>query len=301
MLTDGLNNSRLLISGWLVAEDRDTPYDGSVRTDNPLRERTTIRVWQLSADLRLTARFGVQMTATVPDVTRSAPITAPNGTTASFSETFSGLGDTSVVAWRRLPVRRGWNVTLNGGVSLPTGKAERPKFRAALSEGSLVPMSRLQRGSGSLDPLLGASVNRLFAGILAPGIRLFASTAARVPIVENKYGLRTGAAWETTLGASREVHWESLIAIVRLGWLHRKQDVFEGTPVLVGGGDWITLTPAVAIGLRGFTAQAEVKVPLWRSLDNRRSMQDTCCSSVSCDASDYFFSMAVPHDAMDFP
>lgn len=270
MLTEGLNNNRLLIGAWLVAEDRDTPYDGSTRTANPLRERTSIRVWQLSADVRLTTKAGVQITATLPDVTRSALVTRPTGEVVNFSENFSGLGDTSLVAWRRLPVRRGWNVTLNAGASLPTGKTERPKFRAALSEGSLVPMSRLQRGSGTVDPLAGASANRLFTRFLHPGVRFLASAAARIPVAENKYGLRTGAAWETSVGASREVKWESLIAIARVGWLHRQHDVFEGTPVLVGGGDWITVTPAVAIGLGAFTAQAELKLPIWRSLDNRQ-------------------------------
>ncbi len=270
MLTEGLNNSRLLIGVWMVAEDRDTPYDGSGKTENPLSERTSIRVWQLSVDVRLTQKSGLQLTGTVPDITRSALVVRTNGETTRFSETFSGVGDTSVVAWWRLPVRRGWNVTVNAGASFPTGKAERPKFRPELSDGSLVPMSRLQRGSGSVDPLIGASANKLFTGILNPGLRLFASTAARLPVAENQYGLRTGAAWETSIGAAREVKWESLIAIARLGWLHRRQDVFEGTPVLVGGGDWITVTPAVAWGFLGFTAQGELKIPVWRSLDNRQ-------------------------------
>ncbi|MDQ3070591.1 MAG: hypothetical protein M3R55_12800 [Acidobacteriota bacterium] len=265
-----MTTNRLLVSGWLVAEDRDTPYDGSTKTDNPLRERTKIRVWLLTADVRLATRSGVQVTATLPDVTRSAVVTRPTGEVFNFSENFSGLGDTSVIAWHRLPVRRGWNVTLNAGASLPTGKTETPKFRRDLSEGSLVPLSRLQRGTGTIDPLFGASVNRVFTGIIPPGVRVFASAAARVPVSESKYGLRTGASWEAGIGGSREVKWESLIAIVRAGWLHREQDVFEGTPVLVGGGDWITLAPSVAVVFKGVTAQVELKVPLWRSLSNRQ-------------------------------
>ena len=48
MLTDGLTQGRRLqISGWLVAEDRDTPYDGSAETPNPLQERTRVRVYLL--------------------------------------------------------------------------------------------------------------------------------------------------------------------------------------------------------------------------------------------------------------
>src|SRR5688572_8561571 len=185
----------MLVGGWLISENRDTPYDGSTETANPLRERTTIRVWLLTADVRLAAKSGVQITAAIPDVTRSAVVTRASGETIDFSENFAGLGDISVIGWHRLPVRRGFNITLNGGVSVPSGKTERPKFRDELSEGSLVPMSRLQRGSGTWDPLAGISINRVFTGILPPGTRLFGSAAVRAPVTENEYGLRTGASW----------------------------------------------------------------------------------------------------------
>lgn len=158
---------------------------------------------------------------------------------------------------------------MNGGVSLPTGKSERPKFREALREGSPVPMSRLQRGSGTYDPLFGVSGNRVFMGLIPPGTRIFMSAAARVPFAENKFGLRTGASWEVGAGGSRELRQAGLghnvIGIVRPGWLHREQDVFEGTPVLVGGGDWITIAPTLAAAFGSFTVQAELTLPIWRS------------------------------------
>lgn len=274
MLTEGLSTNRVLVGGWLVAEDRDTPYDGADETPNPLEERTRIKVWLLTTDLRFTSRAGVQITAAFPDVTRSAVVTRTTGERIQFSETFRGLGDISVVAWRRLPVRRGFNVTINGGVSLPTGKTERPRFRDESVDDSLVPISRLQRGSGTWDPLLGVSVNRVFAGIIPPGTRLFASAAARLPLQENEHGLRTGASWEAGAGGARELRQagfgHNMIGIIRFGWLHRNQDVFEGTPVLVGGGDWLHVAPAIAISFGKFTAQAELRVPLLRSLANRQ-------------------------------
>lgn len=269
MLTDGLTTGRVQIGAWLLAENRDTPYDGSTQTPNPLRERTTIRVWLLTSDLRLTTRAGVQISATVPDITRSAVVQQPTGV-LNFSETFRGLGDTSVIGWYRLPANIGWNVTINGGVSLPTGKTERPRFRAILDEDSLVPVSRLQRGSGTFDPLIGVSANRVFSGIFPPGVRVFTSAAARLPFRENQYGLRTGASWDVGAGASREIQWHWLIAIGRISWLHREQDVFEGTPVLVGGGNWIALAPGVAVVLGKFTVQGEIKFPLHRALANRQ-------------------------------
>jgi hypothetical protein len=268
VLTDGLATGRLQLSGWFLGENRDTPYDGSDQTPNPLQERTKVRVWLLTGDARLTKSFGVQVTATVPDVTRSAVVAGPSST-INFSETFRGLGDTSIVAWHR-SVTAGWHLTLNGGMSIPTGKTERPRFRPDLDEGSLVPLSRLQRGTGTFDPLFGVSMNRVVLGLFPPGTRVFASGAARVPVAENTYGLRTGASWEIGTGASREIHWHYLIGIGRLAWLHREQDVQHGTPILVGGGDWVSIAPAVAIALGKFTLQTEIKLPIYRSLDNRQ-------------------------------
>ena len=92
-----------------------------------------------------------------------------------------------------------------------------------------------------------------------------------MPVAENEFGLRTGASWEIGAGASREVKWHGLVVIGRLSWLHRAQDVFEGMPVLVGGGDWLAFAPSASLTLgETITLQAEMKVPVYRSLDNRQ-------------------------------
>ena len=262
-MTDGVVGSRVKLGAWLVAEDRDAAYDGSTEVENPLRERTQIRVPLLTVDVRLTERFGVQAAATVPDITRTANIPRPTGT-FNFRETFSGIGDTSVIGWYRLRPQNRWNVTLNAGASVPTGRTERPRFRPELEGGSLVPMSRLQRGSGTVDPLFGVNIDRRVQRLV-----IFGSLAARTPLYENTDGLRTGASWEVNGGAARPLGHHRLIGFGRLGWLHRRQDVFTGTPVLVGGGDWLYLTPGIAVQVgKGINAQAEVKLPVYRSLAN---------------------------------
>ena len=269
MLTDGLRDGRVQLSGWIIAEDRDTPYDGSDETANPLQERTRIRVYLVTGDVRITDLFGVQVTTTLPDVTRSAVVQRP-ASTIVFSETFRGVGDTSVIAWQRFVTATGWNVTLNAGVSLPTGKTEQPRFRGIDENDSLIPASRLQRGSGTVDPLVGLSANKVVAGLFPPGTRVFVSGAARVPLAENEFGLRTGASWEIGGGGSREIKFHWLVAIARLSWLHREQDVFDGVPVLVGGGDWIAVAPSAAVNIGPVTVQAEIKLPVYRSLANRQ-------------------------------
>ena len=260
-----MTGSRVKLGAWLVAEDRDRAFDGSDEVDNPLRERTEITVPLVTLDLRLTDRLGIQAAASIPDVTRSAVISRPTGV-VNFSETFSGLGDTSVVGWYKLrPVRR-WYAVINIGGSLPTGKTETPRFRTELQDGSLVPMSRLQRGSGTIDPLVGANVGRRFGTVTG-----FGSIAARLPLYENREGLRTGASFELNAGAARELWNHRFTGLARLGWLHRRQDVFRGTPVLVGGGDWLYFTPGVgALIGKGINVQAEIKLPLYRSLANRQ-------------------------------
>ena len=256
---------RFKVGAWLVGEDRDTAFDGSREVENALRERTRILIPLATFDVRLTDSIGFQVAATVPDVTRTAVIARPNGA-FQYRENFRGLGDTSVLVWYRLrPIRR-WYPMLNFGTSLPTGRTETPKFRSELDDGSLVPVSRLQRGSGSVDPVFGASLTKT----REPWTH-FASVAARTPLSENRDGLRTGASFEINGGAARSV-WTHRVAVFgRIGWLHRQQDVFRGTPVLVGGGNWLYATPGVGIlAGKGLNVQAEVKLPIYRSLANKQ-------------------------------
>jgi len=249
----------------VVSEDRDRAYDGSKEVRNDFEERTQILVPLITLDVRLTERFGVQAAASVPDVTRSG-VVHRGAATVNFSETFSGLGDTSVVTWYKLRPKNGWYAVVNFGGSLPTGRTEVPRFRPELEEGSLVPTSRLQRGSGTFDPLLGANVAKRFGRNTA-----FGSVASRLPIYENGDGLRTGSSWELNGGAARELGTHRLTGIARLGWLHREQDAFQGTPILVGGGNWLYLTPGIAAQIgKGINVQAEVKLPMYRSLANKQ-------------------------------
>ena len=260
-----MTGSRVKLGAWLVAEDRDRAFNGSSEVENPLQERTQILVPLVTLDVAITPRFGLQAAASIPDVTRTAIVPRPAGE-FHFRETFSGLGDISLLSWYRLrPVRR-WVPLVNLGISLPTGKTEAPRFRDELEDGSLVPLSRLQRGSGTVDPVFGVSFN----WGNDPWTR-FVSVAARTPLYENGHGLRTGASFEAGFGVARYLPVRKIGVFARAGWLHREQDVFRGTPVLVGGGNWIYLTPGIGVLVgKGINVQAEVKLPVYRSLSNRQ-------------------------------
>jgi hypothetical protein len=264
-LTEGVAGGRWKIGAWLVAEDRDRAFDGSSEVENPMQERTRILVPLVTVDVGITRRFGMQAAASIPDVQRTAVVPRTTGT-FDFNESFSGLGDTSVLGWYRLDAVKRWTPLMNFGLSLPTGKTERPRFRPELQDGTLVPMSRLQRGSGTFDPIVGLNLN----WGNDPWTR-FVSVAARTPFYENEDGLRTGASMEISAGTARYTPIRKIGVFGRVSWLHRRQDVFRGTPVLVGGGNWIYVTPGVGVLVgNGVNVQAEVKLPLYRSLANRQ-------------------------------
>ena len=230
-----------------------------------MRERTRILIPLVTFSVVINSRFGVQAAANIPDVTRTAVVPRSTGA-LEFSESFSGLGDISVLGWYRLKAVKRWTPLLNVGVSLPTGRTEQPRFRPELQDGNLVPLSRLQRGSGTVDPIL--ALNLTWGN--DPWTR-FVSVAARTPLYENSDGLRTGAVTEISAGAARYTRIRKIGIFGRASWLHREQDVFRGTPVLVGGGDWIYLTPGIGVLVgKGVNVQAEVKLPLYRSLANKQ-------------------------------
>jgi hypothetical protein len=264
-MSDGVMTGRWRASTWIVAERRDRVYDGNRSEANPLDERTAITVPLLSVDYRVTPRFGVQAAVGVPLIARTGVVTRPAGTTA-FRDEVRGLGDVIAGAWYRGGSPGRWSWTANAAVSVPTGATRRPRFRDELEDGSLVPLSRLQRGTGTWDPVFGIAVERPVRGG-----RWVSSLAARTPVAESREGLRTGSSWELGSGWAHTVRSHKVMAFARFDWLHREQDVFNGTKVLVGGGDWLYASPGLAVMVgRGVNVQADVKLPVYRQLANRQ-------------------------------
>jgi hypothetical protein len=121
-------------------------------------------------------------------------------------------------------------------------------------------------GQRDRDPIAGISVERALAGG-----RWVTSVVGRLPFAENKDGLRVGVSSEASTGWARTVGSHRVMAYGRFDWFHREQDTFNGTPVLVGGGNWVYLTPGVAVMVgKGINVQLDVKVPVYRNLANRQ-------------------------------
>jgi hypothetical protein len=264
-MSDGVMTGRLRASNWLVLERRDRVYDGGAREANPLDERTSIAIPLATVEYRLTPRVGLQASVGIPFIARTGVVSRPTGDTA-FRDEVRGLGDLVAGAWYRGGSSGRWGWTVNAAFPMPTGATRASRFRNELDAGSLVPLSRLQRGTGTWDPVFGVSLERAVAGG-----RWVSSAAVRTPIGENRDGLRTGASWELGSGWAHTVKTHKVMAFARVDWLHREQDAFRGTPVLVGGGDWIYASPGIAVMVgRGVNVQADMKVPVYRNLANRQ-------------------------------
>jgi hypothetical protein len=264
-MSDGSMAGRLRVGTWVLNERRDRVYDGSTPEDNPLDERTSITVPIVSVDYRITPKLGVQASTAVPLIARTGVVQRDSGN-IQFRDAVRGVGDSIAGVWYRSGSPSRWSWTLNAALSIPTGSTRAPRFRDQLDNGSLVPLSRLQRGSGTWDPVVG-----LVAEHPVQGGRWVTSVAARLPFRENGDGLRTGVSWEAGSGWAHSVRTSKVMAYGRVDWLHREQDYFNGTPVLVGGGDWIYITPGAAVMVgKGITVQGDVKIPLYRHLANRQ-------------------------------
>ena len=264
-MSDGPMLGRFRVSTFVSSERRDTVYEGSQPDTNPLEERTAITVPIVSLDFRVTPRFGLQASAGIPLIARTGTVQRPTGA-VPFRDEVRGLGDTIVGGWYRGGSPTKWSWTINGGLSLPTGQTRAPRFRSELDDGSLVPLSRLQRGSGTADPVVGVAAEHHVRGG-----RWLTSFVARVPITDNHDGLRVGMSSELGTGWAHIVKSHRVMAFGRVDWVQRQQDVFNGTPVLVGGGHWLYLTPGIAVMVgKGINVQADVKVPVYRNLPNRQ-------------------------------
>ena len=63
-MSDGPMIGRFRVGTFIVSERRGTVYDGSERDANPLDEQTAITVPIISADFRVTTRFGLHASST---------------------------------------------------------------------------------------------------------------------------------------------------------------------------------------------------------------------------------------------
>jgi hypothetical protein len=262
-------------------EVKDRSYKGAHSVANDFDE--TLFVSRTAVDLRygVTDDWSVELTATYPHFTyRLEP---PGGERRKLR--FRGPGDTFVALGRQIvfgderaemppgfpdvpnlpeePPREPVRLALWGGVSLPTGSAEKPNPAVVNQD---VSVSNLQTGTGTFDPF-----GRVRVEVPQKGWTPFAEAAGRFPLYENRYRYRTADSESLSVGAEAPVA-PKLSASLAAMWQRTGRDEFRGSNVGVGGAKWIYLVPALSWDVTASaTIDVGVRVPVWRRTDTKLS------------------------------
>jgi hypothetical protein len=124
------------------------------------------------------------------------PIVVPDGDIHHRNETLVGQGDPWLmgVAGRRIGA---WSAALRGGVAIPLGRTEENPFDLGRRG---LPHQHIQFGTGTWDPLAGASLGRRFGAVMTS-----ASVLARLPVSENRHRYRAGRRLQVTTSADRRL------------------------------------------------------------------------------------------------
>lgn len=269
-------------------EEKGRSYRGRRSVVNDFSE--TLRISRTAATFRygVTDDWSAELELTHPRFAYS--LTPPGG--ARRSRIFRGPGDTSLTIGRMFDLDDGRpapssalpqdvvdaftpramrqdapaehaTLAIWGGLSLPTGHAERPDPRIVTRD---VSVANLQTGTGTFDPILRARVE-----VPQGATRWFAEVGARFPLYENRFDYRTGRAEGIVVGASHALA-PTLRASLSASFQHTVRDSFRGDDAAVGGGRWIYLTPAVAWDLADtVTFDVSVRVTAWRDVETKLS------------------------------
>jgi hypothetical protein len=124
------------------------------------------------------------------------PLVVPGGDIHHRNETLLGPGDPwlMAVAGRRIGP---WSAALRGGITIPLGKTEANPFDLGRRG---LPHQHIQFGTGTWDPLAGASLGRRFGEVMTS-----ATVLARLPVSENRHGYRAGRRVQVVTYADRRI------------------------------------------------------------------------------------------------
>lgn len=122
------------------------------------------------------------------------PITLPGGDIHHRDQTLVGAGDPWLLGVIGRPLG-GWAAAARLGVTLPLGRTEENPFELGRRG---LPHQHIQFGTGTFDPLLGASAGRRFGATA-----ITAGAILRLPRYANGHGYRAGTRLGAALGLDR--------------------------------------------------------------------------------------------------
>jgi hypothetical protein len=230
------------VSAWSLLENRDRLVIGDQTAPNALGEEVRIQRHFVDLQYIIDEEWSVSATLSYVDIRRKLAA-------AGLREKISGVGDTLVaVHWTPIkddlpedadlgaflqPLR--WRLGLTGGWTIPTGQPR----QIAGSPG--VPMSLLQTGSGTFQPVLGISARADWGGLAATGDAWFT-----LPFYANRNDYRGGLSGRVALGFEVcPVDW----ARIRLAVDARVsgRDILDGETLDTGGGTRLSFHPRIVI------------------------------------------------------
>jgi hypothetical protein len=202
----------------------------------------------------------------------------------------SGIGDINVLAKYRLTEGEDVGFALIGGIKLPTGSTHRRSPDGERLE------TEHQPGSGSWDPILGASASARLGTVqlTASGLYQFATTGAQQTRLGDRF--QGGFALSHRFGPAPQAHaggWHNHHHGDELDEVHAepRHDSWAGFIELAGewegrqkiggeiepasGGSWVWVAPGLRFNAAaGWSASAAVAVPVWQRIrashpDNR--------------------------------
>jgi hypothetical protein len=199
----------------------------------------------------------------------------------------AGIGDVNLLAKYRLTEGEGVGLALIGGIKLPTGSTHRRSPDGERLE------TEHQPGTGSWDPIAGASASARLGGVqlTASGLYQFARTGAQQTRLGDRF--QGGIALSHRFGAAEAEHhhdadegehhheheagarndgWDAFVELA--GESEGRQRV-AGEVEPASGGKWAWIAPGFRFNARsGWSAGAAVALPVWQRIrashpDNR--------------------------------
>ncbi|MFL6731106.1 MAG: hypothetical protein ACJ8EP_02050 [Sphingomicrobium sp.] len=200
----------------------------------------------------------------------------------------AGIGDVNLLAKYRLSGSEGAGFALIGGVKLPTGSTHKLSLDGERLE------TEHQPGTGSWDPILGASASAPLGGVTLTASALYQFStkgAQRTTLgdrmqggisLSHRFGERAHQHGEThnhhhgdELDEHRDPPHSSWDAFVELAGEWEGRQTIGGEIEAESGGEWVWVAPGVRYNAAsGWSASAALAVPAWQRIrashpDNR--------------------------------
>ena len=256
----------------------DEAQNGTNPAPNPKAELTQFRTVQLALGYSLSDRLTLNLWIPYRQIISpktDAPKDDPTNK-VRFVRRFSDIGD-AIVMGRYLvtaPTQNSGLWMMTGlGLRLPTGSAQ-PDYDwgTGISRDPV-----LQPGSGTLDPILAASIGYEFG---KTGI--FANSVFRHSGGENIYEYQFGDEVQTGLGVAHGLSsW--LDGNLSANAIFTGHDKDRGSEVTNTGGSWLYLTPTLTIHGGQLRTAVSLQLPLYQRVNQSQLVSDYVFNiSLSC-------------------